>query len=119
MSEWTSTVSFDSIQRQIAIRAERAVGLIAEHVLGESTQIVPIEEGTLGRSGKTSTETQGNVAVGAVSFDTPYAVTQHERLDLRHDPGREPKYLEKPLTVAAGDGTAAAIAAAELRKAMQ
>ena len=86
-------------------------------VLGGATQIVPIEEGTLGRSGQTSTETQGQAGVGAVSFDTPYAVRQHEELDYRHDEGRSAKYLERPHTEAAGDGTAAAIAATELRKA--
>lgn len=119
MSDWTSTVDFTSIQRQIAERAERAAGLVVEHVLGGATQIVPIEEGTLGRSGQTSTETQGEAGVGAVSFDTPYAVRQHEELDYRHDQGRSAKYLERPLLEAASDGTAAGIAANEVRKAFQ
>lgn len=77
--------------------ALRGVTLGAEHVLGESTKLVPIEEGTLSRSGKTSAEMQGDVAVAAVSYDTPYAVRQHEELDYRHDAGRQAKYLEGPM----------------------
>lgn len=115
---WDNGIRFDSIQHQIAAAAERAVLVAAQHVLGESTQIVPIEEGTLGRSGRAEAETQGDTAVGAVSFDTPYAVTQHERLDYRHDQGRAAKYLERPLTEAAGDGTVAAIAAEQMRRAL-
>ena len=34
---------------------------------------------------------------GAVSYDTPYAVRQHEDLTLRHDAGRKAKYLEDPM----------------------
>jgi hypothetical protein len=119
MSDWTSTVDFRSIQQQIAARAERAAGLVVEHVLGGAVEIVPIEEGTLGRSGQISTETQGQTGVGAVSFNTSYAVRQHEELDYHHDQGRSAKYLEQPLLNAVGDGTAADIAATEMRKAFQ
>jgi hypothetical protein len=31
-----------------------------------------------------------------VSYDTVYAVRQHEELTWRHDPGRQAKYLEQP-----------------------
>lgn len=115
---WDNNVTFAGLGAQIAAAAERAAFLAAQHVLGEATVIVPIEEGTLGRSGKATAETQGDAAVGAVSFNTPYAVPQHERLNLRHDEGRQAKYLEEPLTRAAGDGTIAAIAATEVRKAL-
>ena len=30
----------------------------------------------------------------AVTYDTPYAVYQHEELGLKHDAGREAKFLE-------------------------
>lgn len=67
----------------------------ADHLLGESQDLVPIEEATLERSGRA--EVRNGKAV--VSYDTPYAVRQHEDLTLGHDPGRQAKYLEDPLTL--------------------
>lgn len=83
-----------------AIRAMRkgaAEGVFdaAQHVLGEAVDVAPIEEGTLVRSGFVSTSSDGLQA--AVSFDTPYAVRQHEDQSYRHDAGKTAKYLEGPL----------------------
>ncbi|MFD8685371.1 hypothetical protein [Streptomyces sp. NPDC059651] len=64
-----------------------------EHVLTEAQRIVPLEEGTLERSGRVSVDGLD----GAISFDTPYAVIQHEALDFRHLLGRTAKYLEIPM----------------------
>jgi len=75
--------------------AVRGLRMAAEHLLGESRQEVPIEEGTLERSGVASVDEASMRA--AVSYDTPYAVRQHEDLDLRHDQGRKAKYLEDPM----------------------
>ncbi|MDQ1053174.1 hypothetical protein QE394_001102 [Arthrobacter sp. SORGH_AS 212] len=75
--------------------ANRAVALAAEHVLGVSNKSVPIEEDTLERSGTVSTD-PGNFTA-AVSYDTPYAVKQHEDMTLRHDNGRSAKYLENAM----------------------
>lgn len=116
MNGWRSTVDFTGVERRVASAAERAAYLGAEHVLGESSKVVPIEEGTLSRSGVASADTEGHVAVGAVSYDTPYAVRQHEELDYRHDQGRTAKYLETPLYAEAD--TVAAIAAEQVRKAL-
>lgn len=66
----------------------------AEHLLGESRQQVPLEEATLERSGTTSVD--AGQLQAAVSYDTPYAVRQHEELTYRHDAGRKAKYLEDP-----------------------
>ncbi len=102
----------------IAQRAAlEAVTLGAEHILGESTKLVPIEEGTLSSSGKTSAEMQGGTAVAAISYDTPYAVRQHEEMDYRHDPGRQAKYLEGPLGSEAK--TVAKIMSTSVRAALQ
>lgn len=73
--------------------ATQGLELAAEHVLQEATRIVPIEERTLQDSGTASVD--GLRA--AVSYDTPYAVVQHEDLTLNHDPGKTAKYLEKPM----------------------
>ncbi|MFG7941189.1 MULTISPECIES: hypothetical protein [Streptomyces] len=64
----------------------------AEHVLGASRQRVPIDEGTLERSGAASVDAGRMTA--AVSYDTPYAVRVHEDMHARHAPGRTAKYLE-------------------------
>jgi hypothetical protein len=74
---------------------DRGLRLAAEHLLGEARRIVPIEEGVLGTSGKTHYDSESHTA--SVSFDTPYAVIQHEDLTFRHDAGRQAKYLEQPM----------------------
>lgn len=78
----------------LAVRKAAAQGLTdgAEHLLEESNRIAPIEEGTLIRSGVASVDEQQLRA--AVSYDTPYAVRQHEDTRLRHDEGRRAKWLE-------------------------
>ncbi|WP_293787759.1 hypothetical protein, partial [uncultured Aeromicrobium sp.] len=55
-------------------RDAAAVGLAraAEHVLGVSSDRVPLEEGTLMRSGSVNVDADNLVAY--VSYDTPYAV---------------------------------------------
>jgi hypothetical protein len=53
----------------------------------------------------------------AVSYDTPYAVRQHEELSYRHDPGRTAKYLEGPLREE--KDTILAIIAAQVRRALR
>lgn len=63
-----------------------------EHTLGEANKLVPLDEGPLQHSGKV---TVVNLK-GAISYDTPYAVRQHEELTWRHAPGRSAKYLEIP-----------------------
>lgn len=75
-------------------RASAARGLLlaAEHVLQVSNTHVPIEEGTLERSGVASVDSINLKA--AVSYDTPYAVRQHEDMTAHHDEGRTAKYLE-------------------------
>lgn len=78
---------------QAIIKAATLVGvqLAAEHILNVSNKQVPIEEGDLERSGQVTTDGQGTAAI---SYDTPYAVRQHEDLSYRHDSGRNAKYLE-------------------------
>ena len=55
----------------------------------EAPQMVtrPVQEGGL-----------GDAVVGEVGFNTPYALTQHERLDFNHPKGGKAKYLEDNLT---------------------
>ncbi|KMS71323.1 hypothetical protein ACH49_24720 [Streptomyces leeuwenhoekii] len=101
--------------RELRAAAARGLFLGAEHVLGESNNVVPLDEAALQRSGTASVDPPSLTAM--VSYDTPYAVVQHERLDFRHAPGRTAKYLENSLNAARPE--VAALIAAELRRAMR
>jgi hypothetical protein len=95
--------------------AVRGLQLAAEHLLQTSRTLVPIEEGTLERSGVASVDAPALHA--AVSYDGPYAVRQHEELTWRHDPGRQAKYLETPF---AGEASAMGeIIAAQVRRSLR
>lgn len=73
--------------------AEEGLDRALEHLLAEAKKLVPLDESTLELSGKPTRDG----LKGAVSFDTPYAVVQHENMDYRHLPGRQAKYLEQPM----------------------
>ena len=62
--------------------AVRGLVKASEHLLQVSNTLVPIEEDTLERSGVASVDEATLRA--AVSYDTPYAVNQHESMDFRH-----------------------------------
>lgn len=89
------TVSLDKLAAGTRGQIAGGLQLAAEHILARATDLVPIEEGTLQRSGTVSIDAMGTTA--AVSYDTPYAVRQHEELDWHHDEGRQAKYLEGPM----------------------
>lgn len=104
-----------AITAQTSAAAARGLGKAAEHVLGEARKEVPHEEGTLERSGVASVEDATLTA--AVSFDTKYAVVQHEDMTFQHDEGRKAKYLEDPMN---REGpTALAIVATEIRRSLR
>lgn len=99
------------------IRAGAARGLLlgAELVLDEADRRVPLEQGTLARSGTASVDEDDLRA--AVSFDTPYAVRQHEDMTLRHPNGRQAKYLETALADTADE--VRELIAAQVRRALR
>lgn len=65
-----------------------------DHLAAVSKQQVPLDQGTLRFSCAVSVNEDGTQ--GAVSYDTPYAVVQHENTWYRHQRGRKAKYLEDP-----------------------
>lgn len=85
--------------RQIETKVLDAIEDYAENVAEISTRIAPIEEGTLIRSAQVSRDDRAGKV--AISYDTPYAVVQHEDTQLRHDDGRRAKFLEDPVLAAA------------------
>lgn len=62
----------------------------AKGVLKSAKEKAPKDDGTLRRSGRVTVD---DVTV-RISFRSPYAWLQHERLDYKHDDGG-PKYLER------------------------
>lgn len=60
------------------------------HMLTLSLRIVPLDQGTLFMSGSVD-QVDKDVAI---SYDTPYAVRQHEEITYSHQRGRQAKYLE-------------------------
>jgi hypothetical protein len=89
--EWNG----DAIEQLIEHATAEGLTLAAEHLLQVSRTEVPLEEGTLERSGVASVDDSELTA--AVSYDTPYAVRQHEEMTWRHAEGRKAKYLEDPM----------------------
>ncbi|MFC8584224.1 hypothetical protein ACFUGD_06665 [Streptomyces sp. NPDC057217] len=115
MSRARVTWNGPAIQRAQRAGAVQGLRLSAEHLLAETRKVVPIEEATLERSGVASVDE--TTLTAAVSYDTPYAVRQHEDMDLRHDAGRTAKYVERPLVENSGE--VQQIIAAQVRRALR
>ena len=109
---WSNGINLAGIVPTVRDGGNDGLRLGGEHVLSVSDQLVPIEEATLSRSGKVSTD-PGSLRA-AVSYDTPYAAVQHEDMTLRHDPGRTAKFLENALTTQRG--TVSRIIATAIRR---
>jgi hypothetical protein len=88
--EWRGKAASEAAKRG----AIRGLQLATELLLGEAVKIVPLDEATLQDSGKAAVDEEK--LEGKVTFDTPYAVIQHEDLTLHHPNGRKAKYLETP-----------------------
>lgn len=90
------TIRFDrtaSMSKRTRSAAVAALRDVAEDCLREANRTVPLEEGTLARSGTVQVDPATMRA--AVGYDTPYAVRQHEDPTLRHDAGRRHHWLER------------------------
>jgi hypothetical protein len=69
-----------------------------QYVLEEANRVAPEEEAILKASGVVDPpNVQAVEDAVTVSYDTPYAVRQHEETEYRHAPGREAKWLERTL----------------------
>lgn len=71
--------------------AEDAMDFVGE----EGSRIIPHETGDLDNSFEVSRDDTTRTVAG--SYDTPYALRQHEDMTLRHDDGRSAKWFEKSL----------------------
>jgi hypothetical protein len=87
------------VAAELQRRADRAAQVGAERLFAASQAVVPDDPSDaagsdLKRSGKVTTERTSHGAEAAVSYDTPYAVLQHEVHYYRHRPGQQSKFLE-------------------------
>ncbi|PKY66982.1 hypothetical protein CYJ25_01710 [Schaalia turicensis] len=92
----------------------RGLTKAGHHLLSEAVNQTPIRDGILRGSGAVSRPDSKTVAV---SFDTPYAVRQHEELGYNHPKGGKAKYLEDPLHDE--DATMRALVAVEIWRALR
>lgn len=69
----------------------RALFAGADFILEKGNETVPYLEGILEASGHVSVDEAR--LVGVVSYDTPYAVKQHEDITLRHTGKRRARWL--------------------------
>jgi hypothetical protein len=83
-------------REQLAAVLPEAVQEACDDLLSESRDEVPVDQMDLSNSGKV-TVVSGATVEGAVSYDTPYAVIQHEATDFAHQDGRKAHYLSDPL----------------------
>lgn len=74
----------------LAQAVEAGLQAAADHLLATANQTVPLDQGPLQESG-TVTPAPG---AAVVSYDTAYAVRQHEDTSLNHAPGRRARWLE-------------------------
>ena len=74
--------------------SKRATWMALDHLASVSKQQVPLDQGPLKNSCAVDVNDDGSQ--GTVSYDTPYAVVQHENTWYRHQRGRKAKYLEDP-----------------------
>lgn len=88
--------------RQDDMREGARSGLLvaAIHVLGVSNESIPLEDGDLMRDGTASVasdELKAAVSYGRDPEVAKYADRQHEDMSLRHDAGRNAKFLENAM----------------------
>lgn len=65
-----------------------------DHLAAVSKEQVPLDQGPLKNSCYVDVADDGSS--GTVSYDTPYAIVQHENTRFQHQRGRKAKYLEDP-----------------------
>ena len=75
--------------------SKRATWMALDHLASVSKQQVPLDQGPLQNSCYVDVNDDGSE--GTVSYDTPYAVVQHENMRYHHQRGRKAKYLEDPV----------------------
>lgn len=84
----------DLINRTVKSGSKKATWSALDVLASASKEQVPLDQGPLKNSCAVDVNEDGSD--GTVSYDTPYAVVQHENRSLSHQRGRKAKYLEDP-----------------------
>lgn len=87
-----------------------------DHLATVSQKQVPIDTGALKAS--CSVRVGAGGASGVVSYDTPYAIIQHEKTGYSHPGGGKAKYLEDPANDGGVQGQMRDLIAAEFSRRM-
>lgn len=74
---------------------KKGTWMALDHLASVSKDQVPLDQGPLKNSCAVDVSDDGSS--GTVSYDTPYAVIQHENTRFQHQRGRKAKYLEDPV----------------------
>ena len=83
------------INNTVKSGSKKATWMALDHLASVSKQQVPLDQGPLKNSCYVDVNEDGSQ--GTVSYDTPYAVVQHENVWYSHQRGRKAKYLEDPV----------------------
>ena len=89
------------LEEEVDKAALKGVKKLAEVILGESQQLVPVDTGLLKDSGLVSTDKKNQIVT--IAYNTPYARKQHEDMTLNHPKGGQAKYLERPFNEKSGE----------------
>ena len=81
------------VKAEVSFDRRKALHESGEFLLARANDSVPLEEGTLARSG--TVDSDGDSAV--VSYDTAYAIRLHENPQYHFKHGRRGKWLELSL----------------------
>ena len=82
------------IKSTVQAGSKKGTWMALDHLASVSKDEVPLDQGPLKNSCYVDVSDDGSE--GTVSYDTPYAVVQHENTWYRHQRGRKAKYLEDP-----------------------
>lgn len=96
MSATKFTVKLDKrlIEQVTQSGCRKGLHSALDYLASVSKDQVPLDQGPLMNSCYVDVDSKGTH--GTVSYDTVYAVIQHERTWYRHQRGRKAKYLEDP-----------------------
>ena len=116
MSTARVRVRLDTAKFSAAIKKGSRRGMYAamDHLGTISKEQVPLRDGPLRDSGNASVSADGKT--GCYSYDTPYAIPQHEHTEFQHQRGRKAKYLEDPVNDKAVQNEMLELLAKECRK---
>lgn len=87
---------FDKELAQEVVEKAAMKGLrkLGEEILTEAKELCPVDSGTLRQSGSVRANSKNKTV--EISFNTPYALKQHEEMSYNHPNGGQAKYLEQP-----------------------